>query len=65
MNKLFSTVEMLLPLHQDLLKEIVRTPSVASILKDGTTPDRNYSIGNCFITMVKKINGNRYCRQID
>lgn len=51
-GKLFSTVEMLLPLHQDLQDQLSKSPCVAKLLDKSSKGDPKYSVGKSFIMMV-------------
>lgn len=50
-SKLFNTVELLLPLHIEFLKQLSSTPCICAILKT-KVPLQAQGIGECFVTMV-------------
>ena len=66
-NKIFSTVEMLLPLHQDLLEQLCKSPSISVLLQrhlgnQDAIPDPNFTVGHCFITMSQYLKMySQYC----
>lgn len=51
-TKLFSTVEMLLPLHQDLKDQLSKSPCVAQLFDKSDKGDPKFSVGKSFMMMV-------------
>lgn len=51
--KLFCTVEVLLPLHRDLVDQLSKSPCVASLL--GKKGESDYTVGKSFMMMVNNL----------
>jgi len=59
-SKIFSTVELLLPLHQDFLKQISEAESVVKLISPGKRPTT--TVGQCFMTMSQYLKMySQYC----